>query len=118
MPLAALLVVIDIVFVIHAAKTGRFNPWGYLILLLPGAGVIAYIIVELVPEWFGAAQGRRARRSVVNALDPEKEYRRLSDELEITDTIATRAALAEECLALGRFDEAWRHYDNVLARPM
>src|SRR5262249_10501621 len=118
MPLAALLVVIDIVFVIHAAKTGRFTPWGFIILLLPGVGVIAYVLVELVPEWFGSAQGQRARRRVVSTLDPAKQYRKLSDELEIADTIATRLALAEECLTLGKFDEAFRHYDNILARPM
>jgi hypothetical protein len=118
MPFAALIVVIDILFVIHAAKTGRFTPWGYLILLLPVVGVVAYILVELLPEWFGSAQGQRTRRRVVNSLDPEKEYRKLTDELEVADTIATRTALAEECLDLEKFEEAWRHYDNVLARPL
>jgi hypothetical protein len=118
MPLAALFAVIDIVLVIHAAKTGRFSPWGYVILMLPGIGAAAYVLVELAPEWFGSAQGRRVQRRVVNTLDPEKEYRRLRDELDIADTIATRVALADECLLLEKFDEALQHYDNVLSRPM
>lgn len=118
MPLAIVLLVIDVAFVVHAAKTGRFNPWGYLIVLLPGVGVIAYILVELVPEWMGSRQGQQARRRVINALDPEKHYRKLMDDLAITDTIATRSALAEECLLLGKFEEALLHYEAILARPM
>ena len=38
--------------------------------------------------------------------------------MEIADTIANRAALAEECLALEKFEEAKRHFDVILARPM
>jgi hypothetical protein len=37
MPLAIVLMVIDVAFVVHAAKTGRFNPWGYLILFCPAS---------------------------------------------------------------------------------
>jgi hypothetical protein len=118
MPLAIVLMVIDVAFVVHAAKTGRFNPWGYLILFLPGVGVIAYVLVELVPEWMGTPRGQQARRRVVNAFDPEKQYRKLMDDLAITDTIATRAALADECLLLGKFEEALLHYEAILARPM
>ena len=72
--------------------------------------------------WFrtGSAAGRASRRSGAsrNALNPEKRYRELSDAVEIADTIANRAALAEECLALEKFEEAKRHFEVILARPM
>jgi hypothetical protein len=42
----------------------------------------------------------------------------LADEVEIADTIANRAALAEECLALEKYEEAKRHFEVILARPM
>ena len=42
----------------------------------------------------------------------------MSDELAITDTIANRSALAQECLQLGKFEEALVHYDNILSRPL
>jgi hypothetical protein len=42
----------------------------------------------------------------------------LTDQLEVTDTIANRSALAEECLALGKFDEALRHYQHILSLPL
>jgi hypothetical protein len=118
MPIAAILFALDVVLIIHAAKTGRFSPWAYVILFLPGIGSIAYILVELVPEWMGSVQGQKARRSVVKTLNPEKRYRELTDQLELTDTIANRAALAEECLSLDKFAEAEAHYEAILARPM
>lgn len=118
MPIAIVVMAINIAFIIHAAKTGRFNPWGYVMLFLPGVGTVAYVLAELIPEWMGTYQGQQARQRVVNTLNPEKEYRRLMDELAITDTIANRVALAEECLALGKYEEALSHYDNTLSRPM
>lgn len=118
MPLALVLVVIDAVLIIHAAKTGRFWPWAYVILFLTGFGALGYILVELLPEWLGSPKAQNARRQVVQSLDPERRYRKLADELEGLDTIANRAALAQECLALGKFEEAKLHYDHILSLPL
>jgi len=118
MPLLLVLALLDVICIVHAAKTGRFWPWAYVVLLLPGIGAIAYLLFEVVPAWMGSPEGQRARQRVANTLDPEKKYRKLTDDLTISDTIATRVALAEECLALGKFWEARWNYDNVLGRPL
>jgi hypothetical protein len=118
MQFGLIILLIQVVLIVHAAKTGRFWPWGYVILFLPGFGALAYVLVELLPEWFGSVQGQHARKRVVSTLDPGKRYRLLTDQLEVTDTIANRSALAEECLALGKFDEALRHYEHVLSLPL
>jgi hypothetical protein len=113
----ALLLALDIALVIHAAKTGRTYPWVYIIFLLPGLGALAYVIAELAPEWLGTYQGQKTRARVGRAINPERTYRALKTELEIADTVANRSALAEECLTLGRFDEAKIQYDAILAMP-
>jgi hypothetical protein len=118
MPVGLLIFAIDVILIVHAAKTGRFWPWAYVILFLPGIGSLAYVLVELAPEWMGSVQGQKARRHVVKTLNPGKRYRDLTDQLALTDTIANRAALAEECLTLGKFDEALTHYEEILSRPM
>lgn len=118
MPLGLMIFVLDVVLIVHTAKTGRFRPWAYLILLLPGIGGVAYIVAELAPEWLDSYKGRQARRRVAATLNPMGRYRQLRDELYIADTIANRAALAEECLVLGRFDEALAQYELILERPM
>jgi hypothetical protein len=117
-PVALILLLLDISLVYHAARTGRLQPWAFIILMIPVVGALAYVVVELVPEWLGGASAQQARRRVANKLNPEKLYRELSDQLAATDTIANRAALAAECLELGRFEEAEHHYDHVLQLPM
>ena len=118
MPLALLLVIIDVMLVVHAVRSGRASPWAFIILLVPVVGAVAYLVAVLVPDLMGSRQGRQAQRTIAKALNPEKRYRELSDAVEIADTIANRAALAEECMALGRFEEAKRHFEVILARPM
>ena len=113
-----ILLLIDVACIVHAAKTGRFMPWGLVVLFLPGFGAAAYVLIELVPQWFGSVQGQQARARVAAKLDPGKRYRLLTDELAVLDTIANRSALGEECLTLGRYDEALQHYQHILSLPM
>jgi hypothetical protein len=116
--IAAILFAIDIALVVHAAKTGRCSPWCYVILAIPIAGALAYVVVELVPEWLGTYQGQQTRARIGKALNPEKSYRALRDQLDVADTIANRDALGEECIALGRFTEAKDQYDAILTMPL
>src|SRR5439155_5428086 len=118
MPVALVVLLLDITLIYHASKTGRLQPWAFIILMIPLVGALAYIVVELVPEWFGSPGAQQVRRRVANKLDPEKRYRELSDRMLDADTIANRSALAAECLELGRFDEAERHYDHILSLPL
>jgi hypothetical protein len=118
MPILVLASVVSIVLIVHAAKTGRFSPWGYLMLFLPGIGSFAYVLFELVPEWLGSYQGQQAQRHLTRKLNPEKRYRALIDELAVADTIANRAALAEECLYCDKHAKAEEHYLVILARPL
>jgi hypothetical protein len=112
--LAAVVYSIAIAMAFHAVKTGRFWPWFYVIMFLPGLGAFAYLIMELLPEWTGSHQGQRARARINKALDPEGTYGALTTEVEIANTIRNREALAQECLTLGRFDEAKAQYAAIL----
>src|ERR1700759_993352 len=118
MPFGIVLLLINVGLIVHAAKTGRVLPGGYIILFIPGFGALAYVLVELAPAWFGSVQGQKARRHVVNTLDPSKRYRTLTEELEVADTIANRAALAEECLGPGSSPGGEYPEDHFPALPM
>jgi hypothetical protein len=117
-PIATIILILDVLLIVHAAKTGRFMPWGYIILFLPGIGAAAYVVAELLPEWLGSHKGQAARQTMARAIDPGRRYRDLTDDLALVDTIANRAALAEECLALGKFEEALFHYSAILTHPL
>ena len=118
MPLAIVVILLQLTLVWHAAKTGRAQPWAYIILIIPVFGSLAYVVAELLPEWLGSYKGQKAKKRFVTSLDPTRRYRALTDELAIADTIANREALAAECVELGRFDEAKHHYNEIIARPM
>ena len=45
-PLGWIVAGVDIALIVHAARTGRFTPWGFVILFLPGIGALAYVVVE------------------------------------------------------------------------
>ena len=81
MPIATLLLIVDVALIVHAAKTGRFQPWGYIILVLPGIGALVYIVVELLPEWLGSYKGQVAQRTVARAVNPGRRYRELTAQL-------------------------------------
>ncbi|MGD0188731.1 MAG: tetratricopeptide repeat protein [Roseiarcus sp.] len=117
MPIGFIVAVLDIALIVHAAKTGRFMPWGFIILFLPGIGALAYVVVELLPEWFGSHKVWRTRQQIAGAMNPTGRYRQLQEELEIVDTIANRSALAQECLTLDKHQEALAQYDAILAKP-
>jgi hypothetical protein len=117
-PFALVILLLDITLVYHASRTGRLQPWAFIILMIPVIGAFAYILVELVPEMLSGPGAQQARRRVASRLDPEKRYRELSDRLAATDTVANRVALAAECLKIDRFGEAEGHYDHILKLPM
>lgn len=118
MPFAIVAILLDVALIYHAAKTGRLQPWAFIILMAPLIGGLAYIAVAIIPELVSGPAAQKARRSVANRLDPEKQYRALSDQLAGADTIANRVALATECLAIGRFEEAKGHYQHIMSLPM
>jgi hypothetical protein len=118
MPFLSLIILASTVFcVVHAARTGRFWPWGYVVIFLPGFGAAAYFLFEILPQWRHDPKARRAQAQLVQAIDPGRRYRALRDELDFTDTIGNRASLAEECLTLGKYDEALDLYDGIIKLP-
>jgi hypothetical protein len=110
------LVALDAFCVVHAAKTGRIAAWACPILAIPLLGAAAYLIVEVAPGWLASVQ--MLRRRLATPLNPARRYLKLTVALATADTIANRVALAAECLALGKFAEAKRHYDHVIAEPL
>ena len=113
-----ILFLIDVAFIIHTVKTGRFWPWAYVILLIPGLGTAAYVVFEILPEYRYSPQARKAQASVSARINPTQRYRALLAELETVDTLGNRLALAQECLRLKRYDEALHHYESIIALPM
>jgi hypothetical protein len=110
----ALPIILEVLLVIHVIKTGRNTLWIFLIIFLPMAGAIAYFIVELLPELLRSRTLQATRRGVKQALDPEGQLRRLQDEAQVTQNVASSQRLAEELLRHERFQDAAAIYRRIL----
>lgn len=106
MPFGLLELGLQILFAIHAARTGRMMPWLYVIMFLPGIGCLLYGVVVLLPEITAGRSGRTLHSGVVGVVAPGRAYRALAREVAIAPTVFNKRHLAEECLRLGRADGA------------
>lgn len=100
--------------IVHVIKTGRNMLWIWAIALLPLVGSIAYVVVEILPEALGGRTGRRARSGMQRMMDPDRELRRASAEVEISGNVDARRRLAEELLERSQFDAAIEVYRGGL----
>jgi hypothetical protein len=109
-----LIPLLQILCVVHAFRTERDRMWIYILLFLPGIGVAAYAIVELLPGVFGSRTARGLHSQAISRLDPGRELRRRREALEAADTVDNRRLLAEALLAAGEFVEALELYRGNL----
>lgn len=112
---AALPIIIQVALIIHVIKTGRNTIWIWVIALLSVIGIVAYVVVELLPELMGSRTLQVTRRSVKHALDPFGQLRRLQDEAQVTQNVASNQRYAEELLRHERFEEAVAVYRKILS---
>jgi len=103
-------------FIIHVIKTGRNQLWIW-VLIIPGlalAGVLAYIVVEILPELFRSRTAQRTARGLRKAMDPGADLRRYENEARVAGNVASRQRYADELARHGRFDEAIGQYREAL----
>jgi len=109
-----LILLAQIACLIHAGRTGHPYFWFMVVLFVPGLGVRAYLALEVIP---GLLRGRTAALlsdTVSAGLDPTRQYRELAHAVEAVPSVANLKALADECVRLGRHDEAIELYRNAL----
>ena len=114
MPALVLVFGLQLLCAAHVVRTGRPNQWLFIVLALPLAGCLAYFLVEILPELMHSRAARQAVRDIGAVIDPERKLRELIQRAAEADTVANRAALAEECLRLGRADDAKRLFERSL----
>ncbi len=107
-------IAVQAALIAHVIKTGRNMLWIAAIFFLPLAGPIAYVAVEILPDLFGGRTARRARSSVHRMIDPDRELRRASAEVEISGNVDARRRLAEELFERRQFDAAIQAYQGGL----
>jgi len=115
MPALALVVGLQLLCLTHAIRTGRSCQWMAVIMMLPLAGCVAYLILEILPELRHSRAARQAVRDIGAVIDPERDLREAAARVAQADTVENRAALAEECLRQGRAAHALQLFESCLS---
>jgi hypothetical protein len=100
--------------IVHVIKTGRSMLWILAIGLLPLVGSLAYVAVEILPAAMGGRTARRAKSGVQRIIDPDRDLRRASAEVEISGNVDARRRLAEELFERSQYDAAIDVYQGGL----
>lgn len=107
-------ILIQAAFIVHVIKTGRNQLWIWAIALLPLVGSLAYLAVEILPAAFGGTAARRAGAGMRRMMDPDRDLRRASAEVQISGNVDARRRLAEEHFERGQYDAAVEMYQAGL----
>jgi hypothetical protein len=114
MLLLILSVLLQASLIVHVIKTGRNQLWIWALILLPLAGPIAYVAVEILPELFGSRTAQRTARGLKKAMDPTADLRRYEGESRVAGNVASRQRYAQELVRHERYDEAIAQYQQAL----
>jgi hypothetical protein len=114
MPFFIVSLVIQVLLIVHVIKTGRNTIWIWVLALLSYAGIIAYVVAELIPDLIGSRSARRAGRGMKRVLDPGADLRRYEHEARVRGNTQSLQRYAEELSRQGRHDEAIVQYRKAL----
>jgi hypothetical protein len=114
MPFFILSILIQVALVIHVLKTGRNTIWIWVLVMLPLAGPIAYVVMELLPELTGSRAARRVVSTAKRTIDPSRDLRSAHQRLRVNDSIESRRRVADELCNAGKYAEAIDYYRQAL----
>jgi hypothetical protein len=114
MAFAGLIYLIQIGLIVHVLRTGRNMYWVFILIIAPGIGGLAYVIVELLPDLMNDWRARRAIRGVRKTLDPGADLRQRQKQHKLSGSVDAARHLANELLDSGRYSEAIEHYEGAL----
>jgi hypothetical protein len=106
---------IQILLVIHVLKTGRNRYWIWLLLFLPLIGGIAYLVIEILPEFSGSIQGQRAMRGIRSAVNPGADLQQHAAAWEQSPNADNARRYAKSLMDHGQFSQANEVLDQALS---
>jgi hypothetical protein len=114
MPFYILTILLQVALIVHCVRTGRNTTWIWVLALLPLAGSLAYLLLEVVPSFTSGRAARRTLSTVQRTFDPSRDLRDAHRQLRTTGSIDARRRFADELLANKKYDEAIENYRLTL----
>jgi hypothetical protein len=100
--------------VVHIIKTGRNFIWVYVVIFIPLFGALVYFAVEIIPELFRSRAAQKLGANAKAMADPNKSFREARRAVEMTGSVDSKRALAEEYARRGDYAAAIEIYRDAL----
>lgn len=113
-PLSVIIWLVQLILIIHVLKSGRNRYWIMALLFMPLIGGIAYLVIELLPEFSGSITGQRAVRSVKQTLNPGADLRQHEAAWQQSPNVDNSRRYAESLLDADKTDEAEEIIEQAL----
>jgi len=115
-PLTTILIwLVQLILIIHVLKSGRSRYWIMVLVFMPLIGGIAYLFIELLPEFTGSITGQRTVRSVKQTLNPGAGLRQHEAAWQQSPNVDNSRRYAEALLDAGKADEAEEIINQALS---
>lgn len=115
MPILGILIfAVQILFAVHAVRSGKDTFWVWLIIGVPVLGCLIYFLTQVLPEALGSRTAARAKTSLVKAVDPQRELRARMEDLQVANTTQNKLLLADECMEAGFYSQAAELLEDCL----
>lgn len=103
-------IALQVLCIVHVFRTGRNTAWIMAIAFLPMVGILAYLIVEILPGLSGDRRVRQARGKIADTIDPERRVRDTQSAVEFSDTVGHRMDHGDALMARERHDQALEQF--------
>lgn len=105
---------VQILTAVHAVKTGRAGSWLWIILVFPLVGSVVYFIVEVVPDNRSHLSFGNIVDAILNTIQPERELKILQEQVELSNTVENKIALASYYVRAKQPEKAVEIYKSCL----
>lgn len=96
-PLLLLSLVLQAACCVHVVRSGRPLYWIFILLAFSLLAVLVYVCVAVIPDLRNDPTARRGLRKVRQRIDPQREQRDASRQLEVADTPRIAVASRRRC---------------------
>ncbi len=96
---------------VHCVRSGQNLTWIWLLIVGGPLGAAIYFVAVMLPDLTGGRTARQVKGAARKLIDPEGEYKTALARLEETPTTDARMRTAQAAAAVGRWEDAERHWD-------
>lgn len=114
MPFYILNLVIAFCCIIHVFKTGQDRYWIYLVIILPVAGFLAYLVMVVIPSLINTRRGYKVTNKIKKMLNPQAELKEAKREYEIAQTYINQKRLGDALFAVKEYRSVLSMYEGIL----